>query len=36
MAREQLGTDKFENLANVGRAMTIEQAIAYALEDYDY
>jgi tetratricopeptide (TPR) repeat protein len=33
MAREQLGTDKFENLANVGRAMTMEQAIAYALED---
>jgi tetratricopeptide (TPR) repeat protein len=32
-AREQLGTGKFENLANEGRLMTIEQAIAYALED---
>ena len=33
IAREQLGTDTFESLANVGRAMTMEQAIAYALED---
>ena len=33
VAREQLGTDKFKNLANEGRALTMEEAIAYALED---
>ena len=35
MAREQLGTDKFENLANEGRAMTMEQAVEYALENQE-
>lgn len=33
IAREQLGADGFENLANEGRTMTMEHAIAYALED---
>jgi tetratricopeptide (TPR) repeat protein len=32
---EQLGDAEFEALAAKGRAMTIEQAIAYALEDQD-
>ena len=33
--REELGDVEFETLAAQGRAMTIEQAIAYALEDQD-
>jgi len=33
IAREQLGEKRFEALAAEGRATTIEQAIAYALED---
>ena len=33
IAREQLGGERFEALATEGRAMTMEQAIAYALED---
>ena len=32
-AREQLGDANFEALAAEGRAMTMEQAVAYALED---
>jgi predicted ATPase/DNA-binding XRE family transcriptional regulator len=32
MARDQLGEARFEALASEGRAMTMEQAIAYALE----
>jgi predicted ATPase/DNA-binding XRE family transcriptional regulator len=32
IVREQLGEAKFETLATEGRAMTMEQAIAYALE----
>jgi tetratricopeptide (TPR) repeat protein len=32
IAREQLGEERFEALATEGRAMTMEQAIAYALE----
>jgi hypothetical protein len=32
-AREQLGNTRFEVLAVYGRAMTMEQAVAYALED---
>ncbi|MGZ9222732.1 MAG: tetratricopeptide repeat protein [Anaerolineales bacterium] len=35
MARDQLGEAAFEALAAEGRAMTLEQAIAYALEDSD-
>jgi len=35
IAREQLGEAKFEALAAEGRAMTIEQAIAFALEKSD-
>ena len=31
--REELGDAKFEALASQGRAMTMEQAVAYALED---
>jgi predicted ATPase/DNA-binding XRE family transcriptional regulator len=34
-AREHLGNDKFEHLANEGRAMKMEQAIAYALEEQE-
>lgn len=33
--REQLGDAAFETLAAEGRAMTLEQAVAYALEDSD-
>jgi tetratricopeptide (TPR) repeat protein len=33
MAREQLGEIEFQELQAMGRAMTMEQAIAYALED---
>jgi hypothetical protein len=33
MAREQLGADRFENLAKEGRSMTMERAVVYALED---
>jgi tetratricopeptide (TPR) repeat protein len=33
--REELGDAEFEALAAKGRAMTMEQAIAYALEDQD-
>ena len=32
-AHEQLGKERFEALAAEGRAMTLEQAITYALED---
>jgi hypothetical protein len=32
IARDQLGDARFEELAAEGRAMTMEQAIAYALE----
>jgi hypothetical protein len=32
---EELGDAKFEELAAEGRAMTIEQAIAFALEESD-
>jgi hypothetical protein len=32
IARKQLGDHEFEALAAEGRAMTMEQAIAYALE----
>ena len=35
MARDQLGEARFEALASEGRAMTMEQAIAYALENQD-
>ena len=35
IAREQLGNAKFDDLMAEGRAMTMEQAIAYALEDQD-
>jgi hypothetical protein len=31
--REEIGTARFEALASEGRSMTIEQAVAYALED---
>jgi predicted ATPase/DNA-binding XRE family transcriptional regulator len=34
--REELGDAEFETLDAKGRAMTMEQAIAYALEDHDY
>jgi tetratricopeptide (TPR) repeat protein len=34
--REELGDAEFESLAAKGRAMTMEQAIAYALEDQDF
>lgn len=33
VAKDQLGEKKFEKLASEGRAMTMEQAIAYALEN---
>lgn len=33
ISREQLGNEKFEALAAEGSAMTMDQAIAYALED---
>jgi len=33
ITREQLGEERFEALAVEGRAMTMEQAIAYALEN---
>ena len=33
IARDQLGEARFEALAAEGRAMTMEQAVAYALED---
>jgi hypothetical protein len=33
IAREKLGNAKFEELESEGRAMTMEQAIAYALEN---
>ena len=33
MARDQLGGERFENLAIEGRFMTMEQVIVYALED---
>jgi predicted ATPase/DNA-binding XRE family transcriptional regulator len=33
IAREQLGEARFETFATEGRALTLEQAIAYALED---
>ena len=33
LLREKLGDVRFEVLASQGRAMTVEQAIAYALED---
>ena len=33
IAREQLGEERFEVLATEGRLMTMEQAIAYALEE---
>jgi hypothetical protein len=33
IAREQLGEERFEALAEEGRAMTMEQAITYALEE---
>lgn len=33
MAREQFGEERFEVLAAEGRAMTVEQAVAYALEE---
>jgi hypothetical protein len=33
LLREELGDAKFEELASQGRAMTMEQATAYALED---
>ena len=35
IAYEQLGPDSFENHASQGRAMTMEQAIEYALEDQE-
>ena len=35
IARDQLGDTKFEALASQGRAMTMEQAVAYALEDQE-
>jgi predicted ATPase/transcriptional regulator with XRE-family HTH domain len=35
IARKQLGEAEFESLATEGRAMTMEQAIAYALEQTD-
>jgi predicted ATPase/class 3 adenylate cyclase len=35
IAREQLGEARFETIATEGRAMTMEQAIAYALEKSD-
>jgi hypothetical protein len=34
--REELGDATFEALASQGRAMTMEQAIAYALENSSY
>ena len=33
MARDQLGNARFESLVAEGRAMAMEQAIAYALEE---
>ena len=33
IAREQLGEIEFQELQAIGRAMTMEQAVAYALED---
>ena len=33
IARDQLGAERFETLAAEGRAMTTEQAVAYALQD---
>jgi hypothetical protein len=33
IARKQLGEKRFEELAVEGRRMSLEQAIAYALED---
>lgn len=33
IAREQLGEERFEVLTAEGRAMTVEQAVAYALEE---
>ena len=33
IAREQLGEAKFDDLQTEGRAMTMEQAVAYALEE---
>jgi predicted ATPase/transcriptional regulator with XRE-family HTH domain/Tfp pilus assembly protein PilF len=35
IAREQLGDTRFETLASEGRAMTMERAIAYALENQE-
>ena len=35
IAREQLGETRFQELQAVGRAMTMEQVIAYALEDQE-
>ena len=35
MAREQLGADRFENLAKEGHSMTMEQSVASALEDQE-
>ncbi|MEO5886241.1 MAG: helix-turn-helix domain-containing protein [Anaerolineales bacterium] len=34
IAREKLGEERFELLSAEGRAMTMEQAVAYALEEY--
>jgi hypothetical protein len=34
-ARSQLGDAAFEAARELGRAMTFEQAVAYALEDHD-
>jgi non-specific serine/threonine protein kinase len=33
MARDQLGNERFESLQDEGRAMTLTDAVAYALED---
>jgi hypothetical protein len=35
VAREHLGKKRFEALAGEGRAVTMEQAIAYALDDQE-